>query len=270
MKHFAALTLRVTLPLVLLCLPLSAENKPQAPAATPVRPVLVELFTSEGCSDCPPAEALLLQLEKKQPIAGAEIIPLEEHVDYWNHDGWVDPFSSADMTDRQSVYASEFKTGIYTPEMVVEGASGFVGSNARAAERAIENSAARPQTPITISLGKSGAKDARSFAVSVGKLAGNAPEDTAEVWLGVTEDGLHSSVSAGENAGHVLYHAAVLRYLHKLGNAQANSAAVDSFEADPIVKFNSRWNAANLRVVVFVQEKRSHAILGAASLRVAP
>ncbi len=243
----------------------------QAPARESGRePVVVELFTSEGCSDCPPADALLEKLEQQQPIPGADIIPLEEHVDYWNHDGWIDPFSSMAWTDRQRNYVAMLSNGTpYSPEMVVDGQSQFVGSREREAEAAIERAARGPKTDVAISAGKLDGKDSQDFNVSVGKLVGNADDDVADVWIAVTEDGLRSSVTGGENAGHVLYHAAVLRLMHRIGVAQLNGTST-SFTGDPRVKFNSHWNHANLHAVVFVQEKKSHKILGAASITVEP
>ncbi|HKV28854.1 MAG TPA: DUF1223 domain-containing protein, partial [Candidatus Acidoferrales bacterium] len=224
----------------------------------------VELFTSEGCSDCPPAEALALKLEQ-QPIPGVDVIVLEEHVDYWNHQGWVDPYSSMEWTARQRVYVAKVNDNPYSPEMVVDGQSQFVGSNGRQALAAIEKAARGPETEVTIAAGKPGARDSQDFTVSVGKLAGDTNGDSAEVWLAVVEDGLHSSVSAGENAGHVLYHAAVVRSLHKIGDAKADSAA---FTGDARVKFKSNWKRENLRIVAFVQEKKSREILGAASVKI--
>ncbi|MHB8676696.1 MAG: DUF1223 domain-containing protein [Candidatus Acidiferrales bacterium] len=253
--------------LVTVCGVCGLQTKAQAPAVKMGRaPVVVELFTSEGCSDCPPAEALALKLEQ-QPIAGADVIVLEEHVDYWNRQGWIDPFSSMEWTERQQNYVSKLGNGNpYTPEMVVDGQSQFVGSNGREALAAIEKAARGVETNVTIGGGKIVAKDSEDFTVSVGKLAGNAGNDVAEVWLAVVEDGLHSSVTRGENAGHVLYHAAVLRSLHKIGVARANGRA--SFTGNALVKFKSNWKRENLHVVAFVQEKKSRAILGAASTKV--
>ncbi len=93
-------------------------------------PVMVELFTSEGCSSCPPADDLLMEIHKAHPIANAEVFVLSEHVDYWNRLGWVDPFSSAQFSDRQKGYAARFgQSGIYTPQMVVDGREELVGSD---------------------------------------------------------------------------------------------------------------------------------------------
>jgi len=256
------------LSLALACLILSAEARAQSsPVEAVRRPVLVELFTSEGCSSCPPADALLQQLEQQQPVPGAEIIAIEEHVDYWNHDGWIDPFSSPEWTQRQQSYVALLKKDSYTPELVVNGRSQFVGNNAQQAELEIQGAAGGLKTEVTIASGSAGSKGSQQFSVSVGKMQQKTAGDVAEVWLAVTEDGLHSSVSLGENAGHVLHHVATLRSLHKLGVADANGASA-SFTAEPVVKFNSQWNVENLHVTVFVQEKKSRQILGAASTKI--
>jgi len=234
------------------------------------RPVVVELFTSEGCSTCPPADALLTKLEDRQPVEGAHVIALEEHVDYWNQQGWVDPYSSAEWTERQREYASKLKSGeVYTPQMLVDGHQQFVGSRELEAEHAIQQSASREKTDVTLIAQPLSSDGIQQFKVRVGKLIGNADRDTAEIWLGVTEQGLGSDVRAGENSGKNLRHASVLRTLRKIGLVKAVGESSSAFEASPVVKFKSAWKKQNLQVVVFVQEKKSRQILGAASVRVA-
>jgi hypothetical protein len=268
MRSISRIKLRLGLIVFVFSSALASKAKAQTPAAEAGRkPVLVELFTSEGCSTCPPADALLQQLDQQQPIAGAEIIALEEHVDYWNHDGWVDPFSSPDWTQRQTAYVALLKKDPYTPELVINGRSQFVGNDGQQAGFEIEKAEGGLKTEVAITPGSPDAKGSQHFTVSVGKLTGNTAGDVAEVWLAVTEDGLHSSVSLGENAGHVLHHVATLRSLHKIGIADASGTAV-SFKADPVVKFNSHWDPQNLHVTVFVQEKKSREILGAAATRI--
>src|ERR1700692_426873 len=93
-------------------------------------PVIVELFTREGCSSCPPADQLLSRMDRNQPIAGVRVIALEEHVDYWNSLGWTDPFSSSQYRVLQNDYGRKFLTeGVYTPQMIVNGEAQFVGSD---------------------------------------------------------------------------------------------------------------------------------------------
>src|SRR6516164_6714157 len=115
------------------------------------RLVVVELFTSEGCSSCPPADALLKELSEQQPLQGVQVIALEEHVDYWNHLGWTDPFSSTEFSQRQSDYARIFgNDGVYTPQMVVDGQSEFVGSRGGSAKEAIQKAARLPKFEIAL------------------------------------------------------------------------------------------------------------------------
>jgi hypothetical protein len=240
------------------------QKGPTEPSPASARvPVVLELFTSEGCSSCPPADALLAKLEQQQPVSGAEVVALEEHVDYWDHQGWVDPFSSAQWTQRQEAYASGFRDrGVYTPELVIDGRTGFVGSHEGDAYRAVASAATQPRTEIGVSLLKSEQRDREHLKVLVGKLQGAQDGDIAEVWLAITETALHSSVTGGENAGRELHHAGVARWLHKIGATDRNAAP--SFAGESDVKLDSKWKRSNLRVIAFVQEKRSRHILGAA------
>jgi hypothetical protein len=259
-----ALTLAIT------CQAGSSQKAAGTAGSASVRvPVVLELFTSEGCSSCPPADALLARLAEQQPVVGAEIIALEEHVDYWDHEGWIDPFSSAQWTQRQQVYASGFANhGVYTPELVVDGRSGFVGSHQSDAYQAIAIAVAQPRTDISVSLLKSDKREHERVKVEVGKLQGAQQNDVAEVWLAITETALHSSVTGGENAGHDLHHAPVMRWLHKAGATDPNAA--QSFAGESDLKLDSAWKRNNLRIVAFVQEKRSHHILGATVARFEP
>src|SRR5215467_866280 len=137
---------------------------------TSCTPVLVELFTSEGCSSCPPADALLQKLERFQSIGGAEPIVLSEHVDYWNDIGWKDPFSSHEYSERQSAYAAQFGNGrVYKPHMVVDGRFECIGSDERRATEAIEEAVMAPKAPVRIAIGASD-EGAVTFHVEAGPL----------------------------------------------------------------------------------------------------
>jgi len=267
--------MKITLPLLAFATLLSAAPASNLPlAATPQSPttqaertpVLVELFTSEGCSTCPPADTLLSRLASLQPIVGAEIIALEEHVDYWNHDGWVDSYSSSEWTLRQQEYAAHFKTkSPYTPQMIVDGLSQFVGTNAREAQTSIQQALQHPKTQISIIAESATKPDTSRIEVHLGNPSGASLQEPADVWIAVTESNLETAVKAGENAGKTVQHAAIVRSLHKIGTVQAKDSS--PFVATQQIKFKSNWKTENLRIVVFVQERKSLRVLGVASAR---
>lgn len=240
-------------------------------AGKPV-PVIVELFTSEGCSSCPPADDLLARLEKSQPVAGVQIIALGQHVDYWNRLGWADPYSTAAFSERQGDYAKAFgHDGVYTPQMIVDGQTEFPGGNKDRALDAIAKAAQTPKATIEIATLAQSDEEKRTgrtrFAVRVEKLPAISDNDTAEVLLAITESDLSTDVSRGENAGRRLNHAGVVHSLSVIGSLDALRATV--FTAEPVVSFAKGWRRENLRVVVFVQERESLRVLGAAAINLA-
>jgi hypothetical protein len=226
-------------------------------STTPATPVIVELFTSEGCSDCPPADTLLDQLIAAQPVQGAEIIGLGEHVTYWDQLGWKDRFSSSALTGRQQIYQSRFGTeSIYTPQMVVDGRAEFVGSDAAAARKAIEKTLTAPHGVITIDT------DGGHIAVTATGLPRAAHGDHADIVVMVTESGLSTDVKRGENHGKTLKHAPVVRYLATIGRVVADGTT-GSAHAD--IAIDGGWRRDRLAVVAFVQENRGRTILASAS-----
>jgi hypothetical protein len=242
----------------------TAQDRPPAAGAQRV-PVLVELFTSEGCSSCPPADELLTRLEQTQPVDGAEVIALSEHVDYWNRLGWADPYSSSEFSARQNDYARAFDTdGVYTPQMIVDGRAQFVGSDSGRARKAIAGALRDSKATVTVNLAS---EDTRAGSITLDVRADrpqNVSEgDSAEVLLAITESGLRSSVSRGENAGRRLSHTAVIRKLTALGSVDSQGGA--QFVAKPVVQISRGWKRESLKAVVFVQERTSRRVLGVAA-----
>ncbi len=214
-------------------------------------PVVAELFTSEGCSSCPPADQLLEKLSRSQPVPGAEIIVLSEHVDYWNHIGWQDPYSSPRFSARQSVYGHRFGLdSIYTPQMVIDGTDQFVGSDAVAAERAIARAATRSRVPVKIvSASRQGNETVVQFETGGAK---------GEVWVALAEDRAMSEVRRGENAGRTLTHVSVVRALDRAGVVDPGKGLVATVRV-------LYAGSADAQAVVFVQAAGQGAITGAAS-----
>jgi len=240
--------------LALLSVFVSRRGHPTTPQAPARKAVVVELFTSEGCSSCPPADALLGRLRQQKFAEGLEVIPLGLHVDYWDFQGWTDRFSSAACTERQEKYARRFHTeGPYTPQMVVDGTSQFVGSDASRADAAIVQAAMR-QAPADVQISAAGED---KVEVSIKAPKGNS----SQVMMAYTEDNLATKIGGGENNGRELRHSAVVRELRSIGHLE-NGA----FEAALAVKLKKDWKRNDLRIVVFAQEPNNGAIDGAASL----
>lgn len=232
-------------------------------------PVVVELFTSEGCSDCPPADRLLAQLDQKQPVPGARIIALEQHVDYWDDQGWRDPFSSAQFSRRQEDYVGAFHlNSAYTPQMVVDGSTQLVGSDQRGALAAIVRSSHAAKASVVIEQANPVPPDAPSIPLRV-RLESSPNANAAagsDVILAITEDDLSSNVTNGENSGSKLSHRAVVRDMRVLGRVAGDG----SFAASADEKLSRNWKRENLHAVAFLQQRSSRQILGAAEISLAP
>jgi hypothetical protein len=234
---------------------------PRDPGSPP-QFVIVELFTSEGCSSCPPADALLKGLSEQQKMNGVQIVALEEHVDYWNHLGWKDPYSAAEFSQRQSDYAQVFGTdGVYTPQMVVDGQSELVGSRSGAAREAIQKAANQPKAEIVLGAGPNSSPERPAFEVQIKSLGGISVRGETELWIAVTEKGLQTDVKAGENSGETLKHAAVVRRLRKIETLRDPAG----YDRQIQIAVDPGWKKENLAVVVFLAEKSSHRIVGVAA-----
>lgn len=217
-------------------------------AETPQRrPVIVELFTSEGCSSCPPADALLEQMDRKQPIDGAQLIVLSEHVTYWNSGGWTDPFSSQASTIRQEAYAHRFNLNDpYTPEMVIDGAKECVGSDAHKVETAIRDELREPRLAIRLTPDGSNEVTVQVDPFPAGQ------NHKANIYLAHATDSGVSDILRGENKGRQLHHVAVVKEIQQIGKLNGRA-------------FEKRVSlAGGTRLIIFAQDTSGGQIYGAA------
>lgn len=244
----------------------NSRSKDALSESASLQPVIVELFTSEGCSSCPPADSLLRKLSDEQSIDGVQVIALEEHVDYWNHLGWSDPFSSPGFSRRQEDYATTFPDGgVYTPQMIVDGRAQFVGSNATEARNQIRDAASQSKSRLLLAPLPSANPHSRSFEVRLDPATPLPASPHLVFWLAVTEKNLQSSVTAGENSGETLRHAPVVRLLRKLQTIRGPMAEPLHVDFD----LGNNWNLNNISVVVFLADSHSYQIFagGLSSLK---
>ncbi len=235
-----------------------AVAAPASDTSSPSTPVLVELFTSEGCSTCPPADALVQRMDKNQPLPGAHLIVLSEHVDYWDHDGWKDPYSSHSLTERQVNYVRALHlTEPSTPQIIVDGSKLLLGDSQQI-QKTLTDAAAAPKLPVQLGPVRVEAGSLRAH-VNIGTSAGRR----AQVFAALALDHAESQVLRGENGGKHLTHVAVVEDMKKVGDIGRGQ----DFNQDVELRLKPGEDPKNLRLVVFVQEPGPGKVLGAAMQR---
>lgn len=229
-------------------------------------PVLLELFTSEGCSTCPPADEWVQRLDKLQPMSSEQIIVLNEHVDYWDHDGWKDPYSSAELTARQNGYASKLGLqSVYTPQLILDGSTELHLNNKEGIGQAFAKADTAPEVAVRI---ESVEIDAGNPGVLRGRVQvdANSRGHGGEVYVVTALDHADTEVLKGENGGHHLSYVAVVEGIAKIGKMEKGK----SFEHKFDVKLKPGSDPKNLRVIAFVQEPNFGKVIGAAMEKTAP
>ena len=223
-------------------------------------PVLVELFTSEGCSSCPPADAFVAKMDSSQPVPGAELIVLSEHVDYWDHDGWKDPNSSPEMTQRQIAYVKELHLKEpYTPQIIVDGTSEMRANDQQQVSTVLNQAVAQSTVPIRIDEVKVDPKSPNVVRLRI-DADGNGQKDNADVYVAVALNHFASQVSRGENSGHELTSVAVVQDLSEIGTLHKGKA----FDKNVTLKLKPGTDPNNVRIVAFLQQPGPSRVVGAA------
>ncbi len=232
-------------------------------AAVDAHPILVELFTSEGCSSCPPADALLEKMDRPTAIPGARFVVLSEHVDYWDHDGWKDPHSSGALTERQNEYVQQLRLKTaYTPQFIVDGTSEVRANDGQAANKVFQEAASAAKIPVRIG---EVSIDPGSPSVVRARIEADGESDSrnADVYVAVALDRVESQVLHGENGGKHLTSVAVVVQLTKVGKL----AKGKNFAETAQLKIKPAVDPKNVRIVAFVQESGPGKVLGAALWR---
>ena len=239
-----------------------AAQTAAAPAATAERaPVLVELFTSEGCSSCPPADEILQKMDKLQPIPNIQIVVLSEHVDYYDHIGWKDPFSSHAFTDRQEKYVERMKVeSPYTPQMVVDGEFQFNGTDAKTAVQDIQKAATSEKISLKLAAAQANQKGKISINVQAPPLPGSSSASSADILIALADDTDVTKVASGENSGKTLTNVAVVRELKQIGKIDKTNGFSKDVETSI-----SATSTNKSRIIVIVQEPHQGKLLGIAS-----
>ena len=229
--------------------------------------VVAELFTSEGCSSCPPADKLLSTIVHQQPMTGVTVLALSQHVDYWNRLGWRDPFSSSAFSHRQSEYQTAvFRTGrIYTPQIVVDGYLEEIGSDANAVKHAVATAAQAPKAAVDIAAIPTAAAGTLHIRIDVEVPPQVLMREAADLVVAITEDRLMTDVPRGENRGRRLKHDAVVRTLTPVGTLPAETRR---WSTTTSAVLRPDWKSEDLKVIAFLQRQGTRRIIGAGLLDV--
>jgi hypothetical protein len=237
----------------------TSEPKATNPSPGDV-PVMVELFTSEGCSVCPPADLFLQKLDANQPLPGAHLIVLSEHVTYWDQEGWKDPNSSSALTERQSSYEGVLgEKQPFTPQFIVDGTQEFSLANPNLIESTLRKAKDNPK--LSVRIGEITFNPAHPTVLRAHvETDANSGKHNADVYVAVALDHVESQVLRGENGGRHLVHVAVVQTLQKIGKLSKGRA----FATDVQLKLKPGTDPSNLRLIAFVQESGPGKLLGAA------
>ncbi len=217
-------------------------------------PVLLELFTSLGCSSCPPADKLLAEIDRGQPIQGVRLIVLSEHVDYWNTPNWSDPFSSVACTQRQQAYDSRFGVEVYTPQLVIDGTTAVLGSNWDKAATAIQRLLHGSTVPVQVTANRREGK--AQVDIDVGP---NSIDSKAVLFLAFAHDRVESHVGGGENAGRDLSQVSVVYSIKQVGKIDAGS----TFKKSISVSLPAKSQPGDVRVIAFLRRSDTMQVVGA-------
>jgi hypothetical protein len=230
----------------------------QSSASSEDTPVLLELFTSEGCSSCPPADELLSRLG----ALTTGVIPLAYHVDYWDSLGWSDPFSSSQWTMRQVEYVRAMQlSGSYTPQIVINGRWQCVGSDPNRIARAIATARATPPPGVVTVRATPPAAGSHKLNVSVSAhIIRTAGDKSLIVVVAIYENGLMAKIDGGENRGHRVRYDYTVRKI--IPAFELRPTAGSALENELSVDLDPSWKLDHLGVAAFIQDETSLAIDG--------
>ena len=248
--------------------PQASEDRPGVLSSrtegSPAPFALVQLFTSEGCSSCPPADALLDRLAQNAERRNQPLYPLSFHVDYWDHLGWKDPYSSHNFSELQRQYARVWNaTTVYTPQMIVNGMNGFVGSSSRTANREIRMAlTTMPNFQIQLMAQTNpNTPDKTLVRFDIMPLPNYDPEEyRLNLIIASAEDAIITKVEAGENAGKTLPHCAVVRTYNTIPFSQQH------LEGELLINLPEGAKPVNTNIVAYVQDPETLGILGASRI----